>query len=210
MFAQVPVLRQHFSPLSHSLLLLLLMEGGCLGDIVPQELLPPLLVLHLQVVLTLVWQQGCYLAGVLLPLNFLPQVPLVILLGLDSHGTVMLGLNLPGTHHQFVCRELPLIWNQRGHCRVFRGLMTGLACLGRGGRALGVSDPPHDEMDGLVLEAEKLLAQRLASAWELVGGEESRGAYLVGGHDVFQTEVIGIQKPAAMNQPLVIVGGARV
>jgi len=88
----------------------------------------------------------------------------------------------------------------------------GLACLGRGGRVLSVSDPPHNEMDGLVLEAEKLLARRLASAWEpfLVGGiPRPRGAYLVGSHDVSQTEVIRIEKPAAMNQPLLIVGGVR-
>lgn len=137
-------------------------------------------------------------------------MPSVSFLGLSSHNTMMLGLNLPGTHYGIVCRELPLIRNQRRHFRVFLSLVTGLACLGRSGRALGVSDPPHDKMYGLVLEAEKLMAQRLASAWEPVGGKESRGAYLVGGHDVFQTEVIGIQKPAAMNQPLVIVGGARV
>lgn len=85
-------------------------------------------------------------------------MPSVIFLGLSSYGMVMLGLNLTGTHHYFVCRELTLIRNQRGHFRVFRSLMTGLACPGRRGRALGISDPPHDEMDGLVLEAEKLLA----------------------------------------------------
>lgn len=39
--------------------MLLLMEAVCLGDIVPQELLPSLLVLPLQVVSPLVWQQGC-------------------------------------------------------------------------------------------------------------------------------------------------------
>ena len=35
------------------------------------------------------------------------------------------------------------------------------------------------------------------------------GAYLVGIHDVSQTEVIVVEKPAAMDQPLLVVGRVR-
>jgi hypothetical protein len=92
------------------------------------------------------------------PEELFPCVMLLHLLGLNLQGVVLLGLYLPGVHGYFICHGLPLILYQLGYYRAFRSLMTGLACLGRGGRVLSVSDPPHDEMDGLVLEAEKLLA----------------------------------------------------